>query len=245
MDLKVNGVVQSRAASLVDVSAPACYQSIYSVNGSGQFEYAASGCGTSFASPTVAGNAALLLHSFFSLGWSGMDARLTQTYLIMMGDGWAEELGIQNWIWMDEASGAGRLKNHYMGGGDLTNPWAWACHKATLSNGQEHQYHVIDSNPEPLSLSTWKAALTWREDNMDNAADIDFLVYDTCPSGGGAPQQIAWDASYDLRSRLRLTSGNAAGKCLQYRVRADHIPSGQTRQYTTCWYYQSGGTSDH
>jgi hypothetical protein len=93
------------------------------------------------------------------------------------------------------------------------------------------------------SVKTWKAALTWQEDDYLNAADLDLQVYNTCPQGGGAPVLVASDVSRDLRARIRMTT--VAGRCLEYRIVGYHVPAGQTRTFTVCDYFQSGDTKLH
>ncbi|MFZ6180925.1 S8 family serine peptidase [Nannocystis pusilla] len=243
MDLGIAGTVWSGVASLIDITAPGCYTNLISYDG-GAPNYNASDCGTSYAAPSVAGSVAMALTSFYQLGWSGMDARMTQTYMIMMGSGWAAEAGTIRNQWLDKRSGAGRLHNHFMSGSNLTNPWAWACRKDTISHGQERAYPVWAPNyPLSASITTWKAAVTWQEDDYNNAADLDLKVYNTCPAGGGSPVLVVSDVSRDLRARVRMTA--VGGMCLEYRISGYHIPAGQTRTFTACDYYQSGSAADH
>ena len=248
MDIRIGGTVRSQAASLIDLVAPACYTRHYYSTSPGVSSYFADtetgGCGTSYAAPSVAGAAADVVNSMYQLGWTGMTARGLQTYMLMMGSGWNADAGTVYASGMNAKSGAGRLHNHFMSSGNLTSPWAWSCHAGTISQGQTIAYPVYASGYViPASVTTWKSALTWEEDDLWNAADLDLWVYNTCPSGGGAPVSVNADASYDIRARLRQT--DAAGKCLEYRIVGYTVPAGQTRSYTVCDYFQSGSAADN
>lgn len=241
MNLTIGGVTYAGVVSLIDLAVPACVQRLLSYDGGPGYD--GQGCGTSGAAPIVAGSVALVLNTFYELGWSGMDARMTQTYMLMMGTGWAAEAGQTQAQGMDKRSGAGRLINHFMSSDNLWNPWAWACRKSTISHGQVKSYPINNGLPMSSAVKTWKAALTWQEDNYLNAADLDLHLYDTCPQGGGSPVLVASDASRDLRARLRVTS--VGGRCLEQRVVGYHVPAGETRTFTVCDYFQSGDTTLH
>jgi hypothetical protein len=236
MDIVVNGSTKSQAVKLVDLVAPACYSLLYTAPDSYNLET----CGTSLAAPTVAGNAAILLNSFFSLGFSLVDARLIQTYLLMMGDGWNAESGATMSSGLSRLSGAGRLKNHFMSNANLTAPWAWGCHKATLTASGQVRTYGVSGNPQSVAVQTWKAALTWKEPHLNNSADITLRVRNTCPS-----QVLAGDVTYDVRKRIRLSQATINGKCLEYDVSAVHIPAGESRTFTVCDYLQSGSAANH
>ncbi len=177
----------------------------------------------------------------YSVGWTGMTPRLHQAYALMMGSGWSYKTGSVEYRGLDVRSGAGRYRNYYPSSTSLTAPWGMGCHQATLSHGQTASYSVGDSGPESSSIQTWKAALTWQEDSFTNAADLDLQVWNVC----NGSQHVAVDGGYDLRERVRLTSGQIGGKCLQFRVVADYIPAGQTRTFQICDYFQSGSASNH
>lgn len=235
MDLKVAGTVRHGAATVVDVVAPACYSNVY---GPPPSLYPFTGCGTSFAAPTVAGIGAMAMNSFYSLGLTGMDTRMTQTYLMMLGDGYDADTGQILEGGMSSRTGAGRIKAHFMNSADLTAPWGFGCHKATISDGQVYAFSVGDSGAESTSITTWKVALTWKEEDLSNVADILLMVYNTCPHF-----RVGADLSYDMRKRVRLSQADIGGNCLEYDVVAYDVPS--PREFTVCDYYQSGDPSEH
>jgi hypothetical protein len=78
---------------------------------------------------------------------------------------------------------------------------------------------------------------------MQNAADIDFHVFDTCAASG--KPMIGWDNSYNLRGRARLDTPNIGGKCLQMCVYGYNVPAGQTRTVYSADYFHSGNTAFH
>lgn len=200
---------------------------------------------TSYATPVVAGGVALGISSFYGLGWSGMstDVRMMIPFFIMLGDGWQKASGTKTISGMDARSGAGRFYDHMMSSAGLTAPWAWSCWKQQIANGETWSYNVGDANPESTSITTMKALMTWDEPDHDAAADLDLYVYNTCPAGGGAAVEVQSDTGYDLRSRLRLTSG-IGNNCLQLRVKGFYVPAAK-RTFTLCYYVQGGSTVEH
>jgi hypothetical protein len=125
-----------------------------------------------------------------------------------------------------------------MGSGNLTYPWAFGCHKDTLTTAGQVKSYGVWGNPQSSAVTTWKTALTWRETNLDDVADIILRVRNTCPS-----VDVASDVSWDVRKRIRLGQSSITGKCLVYDVTAVYLP--QSRTFTVCDYLQSGSASDH
>jgi len=246
MDLRTNGVLRSKAVAVADLVAPGCwtYQYFYPpTNGYGANFVSGGnwGCGTSFAAPAVAGAAALLRQQFNSISWPGNDVGVLITNMLLMGDGYASSTGAFKANRFDPRSGAGRVHMHYPANANLTAPWGWGTHTATLSDGDTVTYTVWDSGPESPSVTQWKGAMTWFETNYDDAADIVLHVIDTC--NGNAT--VASDVSYDLRKRVTLTQSQISNKCLSFRISAYHIPAGQTRTVYVADYFHSGSTANH
>jgi hypothetical protein len=243
MDLNVNGTVRSGAAALVDIAAPAVYTLVYQdkPTSSGSWYASTSLAGTSFAAPTVAGAAAMTIHSLFELGHTDMDARQLMAYMIMMGDGFNSDTGNLEKKGMSKATGAGRLKAHFMDPANLTGPWGFGCHKGTLLEGEEAVFAVGGPAAESSSITTWKAALVWKDPDLANSSDFILKVRNTCPS-----ILVTQDISFDVRKRVKLLQADISGKCLEIHVLANDIPNGTGgREFAVCDYYQSGSASDH
>lgn len=243
-EIRSSGILHPTSLALVDVSAPGSMDQFYWLDSALQPTYSTippyEGF-TSYASPVVAGNAALAMSTLRNSGYASMvsDARLMQTFLIMQADGWAAGPGTKPAVALDPQSGAGRFKNFVMS--TLTSPKGWACHKATLSTvGQVATYSVGFTQAQSAQVKTWKAVLTWDEQDLDNAADLDLSVHNACASGS---PMIRQDAGYDVRERIRLETADVSGKCLEYRVLAFRVPSPRT--FTVCDYYQAGNTTSH
>jgi hypothetical protein len=164
----------------------------------------------------------------------------------MMGDGYNADSGTIATSGMSSLSGAGRLKNHFMDGADLTAPWAWGCHKQTFTCPpigpcpQLMFTYGVAFSPHPAAITTWKAALTWKEPYLDNAARIVIRVRNTCPA-----QNVVADNSADIRKRVKLSQSSISGKCLVYDVIATYMPISSSRTFTVCDYLQSGNAGDH
>lgn len=73
-----------------------------------------------------------------------------------------------------------------------------------------------------ITQSKW--VVTWSEPDLNNVADIDISLWDTCPAGGGGPQLIAIQNDYDLRNRIERRAPGIAGKCLEKRFVGYSVP---------------------
>ncbi len=262
--LTVDGSTYSTALSVADLATIGTTDWMYNYTNGGlgspsyyQWDSGEDGY-TSYSTPIVSGQAALLRHAMVAQGVYALatDARLQIPFLIMMGDGWPGTGSGRTTSGMSWTTGAGRSYNHLMSSSHFSPGWGYSCHKGTLSDGDTVTYSVRPNLgggalPMQASVKTWKAVLTWDEADLANAADLDLEVFDQCP--GQPATYLAGDNGRDLRERLRLTS--VAGKCLRARVSAYHIPMvwipylhiwvPGTRTYTMCHYYQSNNTTEH
>ncbi|MBK7583132.1 MAG: S8 family serine peptidase [Myxococcales bacterium] len=189
--------------------------------------------GTSIAAPVAAGAAGSLRQY---LGAS-TPAQAILVNMLMLADGWDADTGQINTDYMSTRSGAGRLRMH--SSYDLTGPWGWGWRQVTVYNGQTVKWTVGDAGPESSWVRQWKWATFWHEPNLDSVADIDFKVVNTCPAGGGPPEVIAWDNSYNLRSHFVFTQSIISGRCLEMQAIGYNVPSGG-RVVWSADYYHSG-----
>jgi hypothetical protein len=78
--------------------------------------------------------------------------------------------------------------------------------------------------PIGSGITQTKWVVTWSEPDLNNVADIDISVWDTCPAGGVPVQLVASQSDYDLRNRIDLRTPNITGKCLEKRFVGFSVP---------------------
>lgn len=198
--------------------------------------------GCSFATPSVAGNAGLLRQMFNSIGWSGSDARGLFVNMLLQGDNWADPGSGDLPAGISSQGGYGRLRMHYPSNDSLVAPWGWGWQSFVIQQGQTVEWTVWDSGPESQSVTHWKWAFAWFDDNLNSSSDIVIEVRDVCAPGG--PVMVRSDYSYDYRKGIRLWAPSIGGKCLVMRATAFLTPAGGTRVYTAD-YFHGGDSSTH
>lgn len=228
----------------VDISAPGWHTLTFS--GEPNLYFTGTWSGTSMASPVMAGNAALLKHAFYDMGWTsaGNNPRALAVNLLLSGDSWDEVSNTEPTSGVSPTSGYGRVRMHWPSSSSINGPWAWGWRAFTIQQGETVSWVVGSAGPESTSVTEWKWALLWFEDNLASTSDIVTGVYDTCPAGGGSPVLVAGDYSYGMRKRVRLTSSQIGGKCLEMRATAYLAPPGGTVVYSAD-YFHGGSTAGH
>jgi hypothetical protein len=207
------------ASANVDLSSPGAVRLLTNAS-----SYSGTAWGSSFASPLVAGSAAALRDSFYTLGHGAhtQNAFRFLVNMLLMGDGWngwniGAGAGIDT-TKPNRRSGFGRTQMWYPHSDSLTGPWAWGTHTFLIHQGETVTFPVWDSGPESNSITEWKWAVTWYNDDLEYLEDIDISVWNTCPAGGGAAQYVAGQSDADFRNRVHLTAAQIGGKCLEMRV---------------------------
>jgi hypothetical protein len=234
----------STTMSGIGLTAPAIYSYYF---GGGTDSYGGGNiAGTSFAAPTVAGAVANMRHAFNALNWPlGNDARMLMTVMFLMGDGWnGQSPGADTRTHTSSYSGFGRLHGHFPASASMTGPWGWGLRGFVIHDKQTVSWTVMDPGPESSLFTQWKWVLTWFENDLNNVADIDISVWDTCPAGGGAPVMVASQADYDLRNRITLGASELRGRCLEMRAYGYNVPPEGRLVYTTD-YVHSGDPAQH
>jgi len=247
MDIYSNGAWRYNALAIADLVAPGCIRNLNNFTGTwiGIYGYDTTGlCGTSLAAPVVTGSVALVKDALYQSGYAVNDVDILLAHMLLMGDGYKSDSGQIMNLGVDQRSGAGRVHLWYPSSQNLTPPAGWGCHKFAITHNQTVSFWVGPPGPESTSITQWKAALTFNEPDLMNAADIDLQVWNTCPEGGGEVLIMA-DLSTDIRSRIRLLGHQIGDRCLQYRVHGWYVPQGQSRTVSVCDYYHSGDPNDH
>jgi len=233
--LRIGGGPTDRVFSGVDLVAPGCLTSFFNNDSNGYYSGADLHCGTSLASPAVAGTAALVRDAFNSLGWTGINsARWLMVNLLVMGDGWESVSGQKPRQGVGLISGAGRLKAHWPGGANLSAPFGWGTGYKTIKQGEVLSWPVGSTDPESSLVTGWKGVITWFDSDLAQSSDLLMRVVDTC---GGLTD--VWDSSYDFRKRLRLTQSDISNRCLEVQVHAYRTPTNGV-QFWFADYFHGG-----
>ncbi len=230
-------------AAGVDLAAPACLSYLASVGPDQYRPFGEPVCGTSIASPIVAGIAANMKHALRAI-WQTSDPRILQVLLLVNGDasdGYPSPSDMRTGASM--YTGDGRAKAHFPYDPTLVAPWAWGARIFTIYDKQTVSWPVGDPGPESYAVTQWKWALTWAETSLDGVADIDISVWDTCPPGG-TPVFVAGQWDYDIRNRIHLRASEVGGRCLEMRVYGYHVPP-EGRVVYSSDYFHSGDPEQH
>jgi len=224
----------------VDLSAPGTLRLFATHHEmSGYEQSGASGC--SVATPVVTAAAGAMKGAFRAMGLPTDSAELLMVNMLLMGDGWDPDSGKQRRAGLSELSGAGRLRMHWYD--ELIQPAGWGAHSFRIYDGETHAFSVDDAGPESPVIQQWKWAGLWFEDDLQQVADIDFFVYDTCPPGGGEVL-IAKDIGFGLRTRFTLLGPDIRNRCLEMRVVGTAVPP-EGRQVWLADYFHSGDPQLH
>jgi hypothetical protein len=206
--------------------------------------------GSSFATPAVAASAGVMRQVLASMGRSfeANNANLLMTYMLLNGD------GSNGWPFTSTAygfdktkpnprTGYGRLRMWLTSSTPLTAPYGWGTHISHISTGTTAKFTVGDAGPEPANITEWKWAVQWPESNLQAISDVDIYVYNTCPAGGGGPVLVASQTDYDYRNRIRLTTADISGKCLEMWIYGQNVASGGIDVYSVDMFHSGDVTT--
>ncbi|MEM9463387.1 MAG: S8 family serine peptidase [Myxococcota bacterium] len=237
-----NGLVRDTAG--VDLTAPGCYTRHFTWGPNGY--NAGAPCGTSMASPIVAGTAANMRDMFDAIGWVGpaTDAKALMVNMLLLGDKWDYSTGADRSTGISDTSGFGRMKVHFPTSASLSGPWGWGWRSEVLQQGETKTWTVGSAAAESALVTQFKWAVTWFDNDLDESSDVVIRVYNTCPAGGGAPQYVSGDSGYNLRKSVRLSQSQISGRCLEMRATAYQAPAGGVRIYSAD-YWHGGDPAEH
>jgi hypothetical protein len=177
------------------------------------------------------------------------DARELMANLFVMGDGYDGITTVPHIAFPSRFSGFGRPKLHWPNYEDraLGGDWQWRSFHATIKPNEVLKIPVVSAAtlsvalPMPQYISQWKWALLWTEDDMENMADIDISVWDTCFGGTlGRQEMLFAQGDFDVHNRIRLTTGDFFGRCLEMHIVGYSIPDGDTREIYSVDFFSSG-----
>jgi hypothetical protein len=235
----IDGSTRSGALSLVSALAPGCIQ--YSFSHEDDSTIVSGGCGTSYATPQIAGAAILVKDWFLDSGYTTIlnEGRLFAVLLGMTDR--ADGVSTYRTSSFNPSWGGGRFQARMLTS-DMGAPAGWESWSGIVSDGQVSDHNMLGSGAEPAGIGQFKVTAVFFEDDFDNdadagLADIDLYVRsDNCAGVG-----LTGDTSYDVKLMARLGS-SASGQALCIRREGFHVPTGESRRLHQFAYY-SGGTS--
>jgi len=199
--------------------------------------------GCSYATPVVAGVAAMFRHALWSIGFNSGNAFVVMANMLLLGDQWDADSGSKLSFGVSDISGFGRIKAHWPASSDLTAPWRWSARSFTIYDWGEVSWDVIPGGGAmPAQATMFRSVVTWMEEDGTDVADIVLEVHDTCAEGGG-DYWVDWDWSWDWRKRVILSGAEMAGRCLQVKARAFGVPPEGRRVYAAEFYHSGSTTS--
>lgn len=221
----------------VSISAPGTLSHFFFGSQNGYLDWGGQHqSGTSFASPIVAGGAALLRQELGYASPFHRDVRMLRAKVLAMGDGTGAIAGAS----MSEVYGAGKVKFH-------------PFDSMQAPKGQGHQKFVLHEN-EVVNLDAAHApgALPAEATQWKMGMDIDVVDYSAIPyvlltylDVCGGTRWLATDWAAGLERHMVLDSSSFdANTCIRVSVSGYSIPPGGVT-ISVFDYYHSGDPTEH
>ena len=232
----------ARNTAGVDIIAPGIYRRSFTTADNYN---AGTWTGTSMAAPIMAGVAGNMRDMFDSIGWGsgGSDASSLMVNLLLLGDNWDWNTDDDLRTGISDTTGFGRAKVHFPTSASLTGPWGWGWRAEHLDEGETKSWTVGGAGAESYAVEEFKWAVTWFDEDLENASDVVIRLYNTC-APGGTTQWVASDASFNLRKSIHLLGDEIGGRCLEMRATAYDTPPGGVVIWSAD-YWHSGDPEDH
>ena len=221
----------SGGRTIVDLAASACRRLVFDSAGG----YGGTGCGTSYATPTVTG-AAIDFIDWYKTTYSNYidNPGVLFANLLLMGDRQDED-GNKLSSRYDDVVGAGHLRARRFDSTGLDGPWGWSTGSVCVGNGE---MITVDVSGGILStdVDTFLATAYWydaRHGTTGELDNVDLYLY-----GSGAYMR----GSTSLDNKERVFTSSPGGKDLELRfygrdVTADSAGCGSNRMRVYFAYY--------
>jgi len=237
-----------RATSGVDLVAPVFSEFEYILwaqgnSGSSSYSTTHGYLGSSFASPVVAGSAALMKNSLHHTGWfnsKNYPGRL-KAVMLLNGDSMRMVGGQIQYAntGTDAATGYGRLQAHYDAPTSLGTGSGWDMGTRTLAPSQVDYIPINGEDPLPSNTRGLKAVMHWSESDYVQIADIVFSLQRVDCSSGVVLATTLYDATYNMTKFIRYPSTFLANKCWRLRIASNAAEGSQSVHYALLWYSDS------
>lgn len=185
-------------------------------------------CGTSAATPSLAGAAIDLIDNFkTNYGNFIDDPGVLFTWMLMMGDrstsGQADNNGVGGKLWgrFDHRFGAGKIRMRMVNPEGMDAPWGyyhgWTC----VDDGETYTLSIDDGHTLSQDYDSFKAVIWWYDRRMhdSNAQQIDNIdLY--LKRTGGSTLQSSTDG-YDNKERVYYR--DVGGKAVKLEIRGQNV----------------------
>ncbi len=236
IDGSIDGVALSEALSGVSLAAPACpqyYYTDYSPTEPEPYVHVYSGnpvCGTSYATPQVAG-AAILMKDYFLANGDGFIGIEGRPFVVMLAMG--DRQGTSGYLTtgFDPVFGAGRFQLRRFDSSDNAAPWGWESYSFVFSSAGAHNHSLWGTGAEPSGIGQAKVVSMHFEGDSDDMAQIDLRLR----GGNCTGTSLGLDTGSDVKKRVTTTA--ASGEQLCARLNAIHLPD--SRRAHVFAYYSS------
>ncbi|MBN2722940.1 MAG: S8/S53 family peptidase [Deltaproteobacteria bacterium] len=166
---------EGKGRTIIDITASGCRDYHMDINDNYYYDPEHYQCGTSFATPTVAAGAAMIL-DWYSFYWSSLLVNPGRLYsfLLLMGDR-AQEPFPENQpdSDFDPVFGAGRFKMRRLDtyGGDTF--WAKNIMSTCIDDAETAYIYIYNGYPLPAGVDVFKAVMFYYDYRHENGTAID------------------------------------------------------------------------
>lgn len=197
-------------------------------------------CGTSFASPTIAGLVGLLMHWSANRGGLGgtlsSDPYSWRTLIALLADGRTSG-GTELLNSISDQLGFGNVRfsnlDTSLGSG------TWSLSRTTVLPGSQHEFSIGSAAAEPGTANGLKFVAIIDDNRYGDSPDITYRLVDKCPPGGGETV-LRISTKHALKGRIRISNGevnaNLRNRCLWIRTNVN-AAAGSVRLFTAYMLY--------
>lgn len=229
--------------TIVDLTAYGCRDNLPDTAGG----YTTSGCGTSYAAPTVAAAALNFVDAYKHLLSDLIDEPgVLFASMLLMGDRQAEAAGSVHISQFNELYGAGRLQMRLPDDSGMDAPSQWGFGYTCVDDGQTVTLTINGGAALSADVDDLKAVAYWydpRHESGDSVSDVDLYLKTT----GGSTLRSSLD-SYDEKERV-FYSG-VGGQAVKLELYGYDVPSDSTGcgnnsvKVYYAWFYEDDDRDD-
>lgn len=209
-----------RNRSIIDVTAAACRRNMF--EGDPNNLYGNSGCGTSFAAPTVTAAAIDYIDWYKQTVSSTIDEPgVLFANLLLFGDRQAQGGGLLV-VGYDHLWGAGRLKMRRLDSEGLDGPFAWRAMSTCVYDDENVYSPAFTTYSDTDAL---KGVATWYDQRHESGLSIDdidlYLEYESSPGVWSAYRSSV--DSWDNKERVYVDVTSIGTRTWRWRIRGDVV----------------------
>jgi hypothetical protein len=130
-----------------------------------------------------------------------------------------------------------RPTSDYLGNG----AWWWDTGWSVIDEDETQLFPFVWGLPQPTSIEGVKIAVAWFDAEYEDIADLRVRLVDTCPSGGGDPEEIetAWTGQ-TMRKKIQVKAdADTHGRCLALEVKGLHVDGNGEKFFYAAYAYSN------